>query len=526
MTRARLIGLVLTAVSLAVLTVAVVFLAPVQVGGRTAYVITTGSSMEPTFTQGDLVLTRTRGSYEVGDIVLYHSQQLDRDVLHRIVAIDGKRLVVKGDNNGYRDPEHPTVDQIRGAAWVLVPAAGRPLEWLQQPLVLAALAFVVVLLLLAGGRQVSRRGRPGSPARPEPVRVESERPETSLAVPRTVLTGAVAALVLFGLLAVLAFGRPATRTVDREGAWRHAGTFSYRADVPESPVYPDGRLTTGDTIFTNIVRKLRVEFDYSFTSAEPSDIRGGISLDAVVSDGQGWTRTLPIRAEQPLDGADATITGVLDVQAVRAIVARMKELTGSTTSVFTVGIAPTAEVAGYAGAELIDDTYRPELELQLDDVSMRPATGADGATPSYDVQELGVGKEQVGRAIGLGIASLSADRARALALLGLAVSFIVAAAAGALVARHAAGGDAGRIQARYGSRIVVADVEIPDGRWVTDLRSIDELARIADHYDRVILRTTHVGEDAYYVDDGVAVYRYVAGERSTARHTALPVRDG
>ncbi len=522
MTRNRLIGLVAAALLVAVVGVGFVFLAPLQIGGRTAYVITSGSSMEPTFHANDLVLTRVQDTYEVGDIVLYRSSTLDRNVLHRIVALDGQRFVLQGDNNDYLDPEHPTAGQIRGQVWFFVPGAGRVVGWLRQPLVLAAIAFFVLFGLLAGGREASRRRAPRAASDPEPVRISAARPEATLAVPRTVLAGAGGAFVLFALLAVVAFGRPAQRTVEIADAWRHAGTFSYEAAVPRSAVYPDGAVATGDTVFTNLVSKLRVAFAYTYSAEEAYDVHGGVALDAVVSDGQGWSRSIPIRSAQPFEGSTASIEGALDLRAIRSAVDRMKELTGSTTTVFTVSVAPTVQLAGYAGTALIDETYRPALDFQLDSISMRPAAGTDDAAPTFDVEEAGSATARAARTIGLGTVTLSVAGARSLALLGLLVSLLAAGASAAVLLRRAASDEAGRIQARYGSRIVAAEVEIPDGRWITDVRTIDELARIAEHYDRVILRNTRFG-DEYVVDDGVAVYRYTAGGAQPVARSTLPV---
>ena len=49
---------------------------------------------------------------------------------------------------------------------------------------------------------------------------------------------------------------------------------------------------------------------------------------------------------------------------------------------------------------------------------------------------------------------------------------------------------------------------VPEERWVTEVDDIDDLARIADAYDRVILHVTEDGDDVYLVDDGIAVYRH------------------
>ena len=69
---------------------------------------------------------------------------------------------------------------------------------------------------------------------------------------------------------------------------------------------------------------------------------------------------------------------------------------------------------------------------------------------------------------------------------------------------------------RHGSRVVHARAVVPEERWVTEVDDIDDLSKIADAYDRVILHVTEDGDDVYLVDDGIAVYRY------RHRHAARP----
>ncbi|HEY7179723.1 MAG TPA: signal peptidase I, partial [Gaiella sp.] len=92
------------AATLAFLAVGWWLLGPSQLGGPTSYAIISGSSMEPGLTAGDLVLTRSKSSYEVGDTVLYQDRETNVRVLHRIVAQRGGHFVTKGDNNDFVDP--------------------------------------------------------------------------------------------------------------------------------------------------------------------------------------------------------------------------------------------------------------------------------------------------------------------------------------------------------------------------------------------------------------------------------------
>lgn len=137
------VGLLLGAVLLAA-AAAVSFIPSV------VYVIPTGASMEPGISQGDIVFLRKAASYQVGDVVAYRSEALDRIVLHRIVAIRGDRLVTRGDNNEWDDSEQPSLDHVVGRRWFRVPGLGGPVARLWNPLPAAVLIAVATYLLVEG----------------------------------------------------------------------------------------------------------------------------------------------------------------------------------------------------------------------------------------------------------------------------------------------------------------------------------------------------------------------------------------
>lgn len=496
---------------LVLLALAWLLLAPPALGGKTSFVITTGNSMEPKLHAGDLVLVRERPSYRAGQIVLFRSSTLRRDVLHRIVAVENGRIVTKGDNNGYRDPGTVPLRQVYGEAVLFVPGAGRPLGWLRQPLPAAVVMFVLVFLSLAGGRQVARRRTSRSP---ETVRPLAPAGAASLpgAVPlariRTVLVAGCVSLALFATLAAAAWRVPGTAPQPVAQAYEHTGAFTYSADVPRSVVYPTGSLETGDAAFTRLVRRLDVVFDYRFEAARRHDVRGGIGIDASISDGAGWSRTIPIDAPAPFDGDVAHARGVLDVRRLEAIGQRMRALTGSAASTFTVTLRPRVQVSGYAGDAVVDETFAPELRFVLDPVSLRPDTGTGNRAAALKPRQQGREVELRPARLGLGPAALPVAEARAFSALGLAVSLAVVLAAGAFLRRRTERSEAERIAARFGDRIVPAATSIPADRWVTDVPDIEGLMRLADHYDRVVLRTSEGSRHAYLVDDGITVYRY------------------
>src|SRR5690349_114694 len=81
-----------------------VLFAPTNLGGKTTYVATYGTSMRPHFHAGDLAIVQPAGEYHVGDVAAYRSTTLnDAVVLHRIVAVNDGHYTFKGDNNDFLD---------------------------------------------------------------------------------------------------------------------------------------------------------------------------------------------------------------------------------------------------------------------------------------------------------------------------------------------------------------------------------------------------------------------------------------
>jgi signal peptidase I len=117
---------------------------PANLGGRSTYVSTHGTSMIPRFHAGDLAIVQPPSAYHVGDIAAYHSATLHTVVLHRIVAIDNGRFSFKGDNNNFTDPDHPTVDQLVGRLVVHLPHGGQIRGFLARPVVLFPLFVCIV----------------------------------------------------------------------------------------------------------------------------------------------------------------------------------------------------------------------------------------------------------------------------------------------------------------------------------------------------------------------------------------------
>ncbi len=470
-------------------------LAPPELGGSTRYVILDGTSMEPSLQAGDLALVRGGDEVATGDVVLYEHPELGVRILHRVVRETRGRLVLRGDNNDFLDDVRPAVGDVEGELWFAIPRVGSVVAWAREPLHAALLVFALTFVALggfaafAGARRPSRGGRVASRA-------------------GTPLLGvALGAVAVFALLAAVSFTRPTTHAVEVPDAYAHVGTFSYGAQVDESDVYPDGTVDTGETAFLQLVPTLDLAFRYELDAPEASSVRGTTTLTAVLSDGAGWTRTLPLGEPSGFTGRTGEAAGTLDLDEVVRVVDEMKALTGSGTSVFGVTVEADTEVRGRVRGEQISPSFQPKLRLALDPVSLRPETSeADAA--AFTVRRSEPVGSRVPATLALGGLRISVDRARTLALLGLAVALLAAAFAGASARRGRNGGAPSQIASLLGDRLVTLSrppsTEV--GR-VTELGDVTSLAQIAEHYDRIVLHWRDGNGHAYQVDDGTRIYR-------------------
>jgi signal peptidase I len=134
---------------------------PVQLGGPAAYVIVDGTSMEPTYADGDLVVARERTHYEIGDIVTFRAPDAFDSgftVIHRIVGIDSDGMVTRGDSRSEIDPWTLNETDIIGASLVRVPKIGSWLRTLRTtPLYLGFFAGVTAFVLMLPSKPRQRQ---------------------------------------------------------------------------------------------------------------------------------------------------------------------------------------------------------------------------------------------------------------------------------------------------------------------------------------------------------------------------------
>lgn len=143
----------------------VVMFRPQSLGGPAQYAGVSGTSMIPTFHDGDLTVALRQTRYQIGDIIVFHVPPgpvfAGLQVIHRIVGGSGTTgFVTEGDGNPVPDPWHPTTAYVLGRVAFVVPGDVR---WL------IAVVVGVLLVLLVIAAWPSRRNGPRRLDGPNPA---------------------------------------------------------------------------------------------------------------------------------------------------------------------------------------------------------------------------------------------------------------------------------------------------------------------------------------------------------------------
>jgi signal peptidase I len=495
---------VLVAATSVVLVAAGWFLfAPPILGGSAGYAIITGSSMIPAVHANDLVVLRAQPDYGVGDVVAYRSATLDRIVLHRIVGEQDGRVDMKGDHNSWTDVDHPSTGDLIGKEWFRIPELG---GWLRRPLFV--FAFVTGLLLAGVGLAAGgRRRRSSSSIRTTHVRPAGE------SVGRRAVALAGAAILAFTALGVVAFTTTVMQGASTRIVYRNTGSFEYRAAAPRGPVYPHGRVATGDPVYRKLVESVDASFAFTFVTTAPHAVGGTARLLAVVTDVNGWSRTIALGPITRFTGDEVVVRGRLDLPAIGELTDKVQALTGVVSGRYQLDLVPRVELSGTLAGKGLRSTFSPHLPFQLDPLQLLPSvpSGEAGGARAERFTPHSEGSVRARRATPSTLSAfgrtIDVVALRWLAVLGSFACLIGLVIALVRARRLHSWDEPRRIEARYGSLLV----PVRDGLSASlpvEVHDMEMLVRLAEHYDHLILHAEFDGAHDYVVDHDGLAYRY------------------
>jgi signal peptidase I len=131
-----------------------VALRPQALGGPTAYILVSGTSMEPTIHVGSLVVVQRQTGYRVGQVVAYRipdgGPAAGLNVIHRIVGGSADGFVMRGDNAPATDLWRPKTGDILGSAELVIPSAAAVITVLRSPALVASVAAGLAVFFVLG----------------------------------------------------------------------------------------------------------------------------------------------------------------------------------------------------------------------------------------------------------------------------------------------------------------------------------------------------------------------------------------
>ncbi len=101
-------------------------------------------SMEPTFSEGTLLIIKAARETKTGEIVVYQAE--DELIVHRVVSVEGDIIVTKGDANAVCDRPFRS-DALKGEVIAWIPHVGTIANILEN-VVLAATALILMIVVV------------------------------------------------------------------------------------------------------------------------------------------------------------------------------------------------------------------------------------------------------------------------------------------------------------------------------------------------------------------------------------------
>ena len=295
--------------------------------------------------------------------------------------------------------------------------------------------------------------------------------------------------VVFAVLCVVAFVRPANTTIAVRQPYTQTLRFSYRASVPPSAVYPSGTVSTGDPVYIQLVHLLTVTAAYRLTTTAPNRLHGTIGIRGTLSNSSGWSRSFWLAKPAPFAGVSAHSTAQVNLTRVEALADRISAQIGTaSTSGYVLVVTPALRIAGRVAGQRMSAAYSPPLNLALGAPQLVGGASAIGTAGSSTGSQASLVHSTPGAATTIHsstntIAGVPVEVVRWLALVALALCGL-----GAFLAyqrdRDSPPDPAERIKSRYKHLIVPVEPVTPSpDHPPIDVSSID-CARAAGRAQR------------------------------------------
>jgi len=492
--------------------------APPQMGGLSTWVIVNGNSMEPLFYSGDLVIVRGAEFYQVGDVVAYKNMQLGKFVIHRIIREESGRFVLQGDNNSWTDGYEPASNEIIGKQWIHIPFIGKVMNWFRKPI------YLSLSVCLMGGLLMISRLKERSQQLNRKIKQTSFRKR--LLTPQRIGQSGEIFFFILGIIlftsiifGLVAFTRPVTKTIPEDIPYVHSGKFDYSAPAP-SGVYDSNTIQSGQPIFLKLNCEAQIDYSYALAAESVQNIHGSLTINAIISDSNGWKRTLILQPDTAFSGSENSASTNINFCTISSIVKAMQEKTGLQHSEYTLSIVPITNIEGEIKGVEFTDVYAPALDFRFNDISFwmtnTRGAGEELVDPLFPVSERTLkNQKEVPETISFLGMKLPVAGVRVFASIFFLLStggFIYLFIIMSKMSKASKNAD---IRLRYNPMLVdIQNLTIEPNLSISDVASMQDLARLAERNGNIIFHYLNEnGVDTYLVHNENIVYRVLLPER-------------
>jgi signal peptidase I len=495
-------------------------LTPVQFGGKTVYLVISGTSMQPTFYEGDLVVLRQTETYKIGDAAAYYEPSSGGIIIHRIIDQVEDRFILLGDNKERPDLYRPALADMLGRYWFHIPKLGQVAGKIggnkHESTIQSLMTILGAILFLP--KQISRKkGQRLKPKSKKTYRAPMNGANLGKVnkVDLAFFLSALTAASLF--LSFLAFRTPLYHTVNDDHTYTQQGTFSYLAEAPPG-IYNADIVQTGEPIFRQLINKVTINFDYQFISDLPGALEGSYQMFVEISHANGWHLTFDLTPETHFTGDSFNTNTIIDLSQVQLIIDNLEQQTGLNGQSYRLSFMSNISLEGQVDGLAIQDQFSPRLNFDLDSIQMQLAKPeasnkdsslSDLLNPSQ-TGKLKLNRErQVSNKFSIFGFEIAVSLARQLAVSGSLISVCGLFVLGIVMFRAKSAGEVAWIAFNYGARLLpVQTYDFAKEEKLIEMTTIDNLVHLAQQEGCMIMYLINEEGHHYFVNDGRATYRY------------------
>jgi hypothetical protein len=336
----------------------------------------------------------------------------------------------------------------------------------------------------------------------------------------------VSALVALaaGIGGAVLLAMPSTQTAVSPALVTQQGQFSYDGRAQIGTTYPDGVVSTGDTVWTRLASDLTVSFTNTVSGPDLADVRGAMRLDVSVSSADGWSAYLNSSPDVTLESGALSATATADLDTARAsyLLGQHFAEIGTPGAAATLVVTPVLATVGTSRGVAFEAGSPDPLTFSLDAATMRLAAGATSAVLAPSTQTEVTVEEIVPRRITLLSVEIPISLARMVVVAVFALALLTLAG-GAWIGRTGRGDVADEFMVKHAARILPVAAFEP-GPTVIDVTDPEALHRVAERFDTLVLHHAGADADVFAVRDVDATYRFVVpGGREARSRPPVPV---